>query len=335
MVPANEQLEVAWHSLASIGDTGDGWRSIAISSTGAPLVHAGRRYPGGTEAILVRFLASSIPATVRLPEGGGFLIELVTLDAGVVWIALTRRDGGSPDLFAAMASDVVAALSSCRQADEAKSLATLLGRVRAWQEFMRKGGQPLSAEGEVGLFGELSVLYALVNEGIDVATACEAWRGPLDGLRDFELGTGGVEVKSTLATAGFRARVGSLEQLDDTVRQPLFLAAVRLRQLQEGGRSLAECVEMMQGVIAGDALAERLFAERITASGFRHEHAGSYVRRFDIHEMRILRVQDGFPRLTPHSVPVGVERATYEIEIDGTTAESCDLSKVLMELKGI
>ncbi|CAN0617376.1 conserved protein of unknown function [Burkholderia multivorans] len=332
-LPSN-QLTLAWSSLAAPDETGDGWRSIVISPSGSTVVRAGRRFPVGTEAILVQFSTSSLPATVKLPEGGGFLVERASFTDGITWIALTRRETASPELFAAMASDIAAALFACPASDEVKSLTTLLGRVRAWQEFMRRGGEPLSAEAELGLFGELSLLRAMFDEGLDPTVACEAWRGPLGGLRDFELGTGAIEVKSTLSSTGFRARVGSLEQLDDTERQPLFVAAVRLRQMQNG-RTLSEAVEMARDIIAGDSVAERLLSERIIASGFRDEHADSYVRKFEMAETRLLLVGPGFPRLTPHLMPDGVVRASYEIDIDKATAEVFDLRRALVEMKGI
>ncbi|BDB22681.1 PD-(D/E)XK motif protein [Cupriavidus sp. P-10] len=334
MTLPSDQLTLAWSSLATSGDRGEGWRSIVISPAGAALVRAGLRFPAGAEAILVRFSASSLPTTVKLPEGGGFLIERASLEDGLTWVALTRRAAASLDLFAAMASDVAAALSSCPASDETKSLATLLGRVRAWQEFMRRGGEPLSAEAEIGLFGELLLLRAMLDEGLDASTACEGWRGPLRGLRDFELGTGGIEVKSTLSSLGFRAKVGSLEQLDDTERQPLFLVAVRLRQIQSG-QSLPDAVEMLRDIVAGDSVAERLLAERLIASGYRDQHVDSYTRRFEVAQTRVLRVDQGFPRLTPYSVPHGVEHASYEIDIDKADAATLDLHCALSELKGI
>lgn len=334
MTLPSEQLALAWNSLAASAETGEGWRSIAVSPAGAALVHAGLRFPSGAEAILVRFSASSVSTTVKLPDGGGFLVELVSLEDGFAWVALTRREAGSLDLFASMASDVATALSSCPAVDEAKSLSTLLGRVRAWQEFMRKGGAPLSAEAEIGLFGELSLLRAILDEGLDVPTVCDAWRGPLGGLRDFEIGTGGIEVKSTLTPSGFRAKVGSLEQLDDTERQPLFLAAVRLCQIQ-GGQSLPDAVETTRDIIAGDLLAERLLAERLIASGYRDRHADTYTRRFKIAEVQVYRVDQRFPRLTPHSVPQGVERASYVIDIEkADPTATVDLCHALTELRG-
>lgn len=334
MAPPSDDLGLAWASLATASETGEGWRSIAVSPSGSTLVHAGRRFPGGAESVLAQFSARSIPPGIKWPEGGGFTVEPVALGDGHVWIALTRRETASLDLFSAMAHDVGSELAQCPSNDEAKALATLLGRVRAWQEFMRKGGQPLGPEAEIGLFGELSMLLLLLDVGVEPAVACEAWKGPVNGLRDFELGTGGIEVKSTVSSTGFPARVGSLTQLDDTERQPLFLAAFRLRQTQ-AGKSLVDAVQVARDATRSDAEAQRLLGDRLIASGYRDAHAQHYVRRFARAEFRALRVGAGFPRLTPNSVPFGVVRATYDIDIDRATAEIVDLRTALREMKAI
>ncbi|QTN21781.1 PD-(D/E)XK motif protein [Rhizobacter sp. AJA081-3] len=334
MAPSSDDLALAWASLGPDDGSGEGWRSIAISPAGSTLVHAGRRYPGGAESVLAQFSVRSIPQGTKWPEGGGFTVEPVALGDDRVWIALTRRDTASLELFAAMARDVGAALAQCPSNNEPKAFATLIGRVRAWQEFMRKGGQPLGAEAEIGLFGELCMLLRLLDEGVEPAVACAAWKGPLNGLRDFELGTGGIEVKSTVSTTGFPARVGSLAQLDDTERQPLFVAAYRLRQTQ-AGRTLAGAVQAARDAMASDAEAQRLLADRLIASGYRDVHAQQYVRTFVPAQFRVLCVGSGFPRLTPNSVPPGVTRATYDIDIDRVTVEAVDLPTALRDMKAI
>ncbi|MDN8617293.1 PD-(D/E)XK motif protein [Variovorax ginsengisoli] len=330
----NDELTLAWASLAKASDSAQGWRSIVISPVGAVPVHAGRRYPGGAEAILVRFPAEVVAPGLQLPGGAGFLVERTSLGDAVTWIALTRREDGNVDMFAAMATDVAAALAPCPAADGPRAVALLLGRVRAWQEFMRKGGQPLGPEAETGLFGELEILLALLDQGLDPVQVCEAWRGPLDGLRDFELGTGGIEVKTTLATDGFPARVASLDQLDDTQRQPLFLAAVRLRQTG-GGRSLPEIIGVARECVSGDAQAQRLLDECLLASGYREEHAAHYIRTLAVTQVRFLHVDAGFPRLTSQMVPQGVLRASYAIDVDKAQTPDAGLREALTQLKAI
>ncbi len=335
MARPSDELAVAWSSLANADDSSEGWRSAPVSRHGAILLHAGIRFPGGAESLLARFGVATLPAATKLPEGSGFRIERANpKDDGVAWLALTRKPDGSAELFAAMARDIADALDACPASNEAKALSTLLGRVRAWQEFMRKGAAPLEAEAEVGLFGELAALREIIEAGVDAAAACESWRGPLGGLRDFEIGTGGIEVKSTLSASGFPARIGALEQLDDSARQPLFVAGMRLRQTASGA-TLPDAVETMRDIVAGEQDAERLLAERMIAAGYFDAHAGQYVRRFELAERRVLRVEEGFPRMTPWSVPTGVTRAAYDIDLDKAPGQSASMAEALKELKAL
>jgi hypothetical protein len=334
MAPPIEDLAVAWASLTRDGESGDGWRSIAISHEGATLVHAGRRFPDGAESILARFSTQTISPQTKWPEGSGFTVAPIALKDGFVWVALTRREAASLELFSAMASDVASELSRCPSDSDSKALAVLLGRVHAWQEFMRRGGHPLEPEAEIGLYGEISTLLMLFDEGVSRFAACEGWKGPIRGLRDFELGSGSLEVKSSISTTGFRARVSTLSQLDDTHRQPLFLIALRL-QLSEKGRTLAETVRLAREAVGSDAETRRTLEDRLIASGYRDTHADQYIRKFVMAEVRALKVGSGFPRLIPSSVPYGILGASYEIDIDRVAVESVELSAALRDMGAV
>ena len=331
MTRATDEFELAWSSLLHSPDI-EGWRAIPVAGAGVCQLAAGRRKPGNAEALLARFPGASIPAAEKLPDGEGFSIDRVDLMGdGGVWLSLSRKPSGRVDMFAAMVGNVVGALDNEQGADAQRLLRVFLGRIRAWQEFMRRGAQPLSPEAEVGLVGELLVLSAIIDAGLPATLACDAWLGPFDGLRDFEIGTGGIEVKATLGTVGFPARIGSLDQLDDTVRQPLFVAGVRLQQAIDG-ESLPEYVETLRDIARGDLEAERLLAERLLAAGYFDAHADRYARRFVESSQRVLEIVDGFPRLTPGRVPSGVVRASYEIDLDRAPGASLAIETVLRKL---
>ena len=278
------------------------------------------------------FPTAALPAAEKLPEGQGFNVERVDpYHDGKTWLALTRKASGGIDLFLSMVCDVSGALDAEAGADEQRLLRVFLGRVRAWQEFMRKGAQALSPEAEIGLIGELTLLSAIIEAGVPSALAIESWVGPLDGIQDFNLGTGAIEVKATLSPAGFPARIGALEQLDDSVRQPLFVAGARLRQT-EGGQSLPDFVAALRSVVKGDAEAERLLAERLVAAGYFDAHADRYPRRFDLAGTRVIEVGQGFPRLTPGAVPAGILRAMYDIDLDKVPGENVGTEGALKKL---
>ncbi|MDX8125435.1 PD-(D/E)XK motif protein [Janthinobacterium sp. GMG2] len=333
MARQNDEFLMAWSSLSGLGEEA-GWQAIPIAPALPLELQAGRRSPDNAEAVFVGFPSIHLPAADKMPEGQGFAVERVDPQGdNKMWLALTRKLAGSEELFASMASDVVGALDDAvaTQANEQKLLRVFLGRVGAWQEFMRKGFQALSAEAEIGLVGEISVLRLIIDAGVPAPLAVESWRGPLDALQDFELGTGALEVKSTLSAIGFLAQIGSLEQLEDSVRQPLFVVSVRLKQTTTG-KTLPEIVDDMQCIVKGDAEAERLLSDRLLAAGFIEQHVDRYVRRFTEAGTRITEVDKNFPRLTLGSVPLGITKASYEIDLDKVVGTIVEIDEALKKL---
>lgn len=328
-----DEITMAWAALS--GSSGkDGWQSIGVPPVGPCALLAARSIPGNEEALLVSFASVRVPAPGRLPEGRGFSVSRVDPDrdgGGKVWLALSRQPSGRLDLFVTMVADVVKAMEVESKAGEERMLQGFLGRMNAWQEFMRKGAETLEPEAEVGLVGELVVLASLVEAGVSPLAAVEAWVGPLPGVQDFFLGTGAVEVKSTLASVGFVAKIGSLEQLDDSLRQPLFVAGVRLVQTTSG-LSLPDCTSEARRLLGGDASAQALFGERLLAAGYLEAHADRYVRRFARAGMRIVEVREGFPRIIPGTVPDGIRRAVYEIDLDRVNGADLPVVEVLTRL---
>lgn len=329
-----DDIELAWSSLATSTDT-SGWRTIHIASVGPCALFAGVLFPGKEEALLANFSSSLVAPSEKLPEAQGFCVSRVEPNSdGKAWLALTRKPSGSVELFVFMVSDVLETMRAEPHADEIRLLRIFLGRIRAWQEFMRKGIQTLSPEAEIGLVGELTMLQAIIEAGVPSAIAIEAWVGPFDGIQDFIIGSGAIEVKATLSPVGFPAKIGSLEQLDNSTRQPLFVSGVRLKQVANG-QSLPEFVWTTRQIIQGDAEAGSLLSERLLAAGYFDVHADRYARRFDFSGLRVIEVDEGFPRLTSGNVPVGVRRAMYEIDIDKVPGENVGTARALKKLGAI
>ncbi|VWC46460.1 hypothetical protein BLA6863_07454 [Burkholderia lata] len=199
---------------------------------------------------------------------------------------------------------------------------------------MRKGSQVLSPEAEIGLVGELTLLKMIIDAGVSRAVAIDSWTGPLDGLQDYELGTGAVEVKTTLSLTGFAAKIGSLAQLDGSIRQPLFLAGVRLRQT-ETGLCLPDLIATVLEALKDDTEATRLLSERLLAAGYFDAHRERYARRLAVSEIRLIEVKDDFPRLTLGNVPIGIIHATYEIDLDKIISDNVTVVDALKKLGAI
>ncbi len=336
MARPNREFLLAWSSL-SASEQASGWNTIAIPSSGPIYLRAGRRSPDNAEAVLLGFPSARLGAAEKLPEGQGFAVERADPEGdGGLWLALTRRAAGSVELFTTMVCDVAGVLddSAASGSDVAQLLRIFIGRVGAWQEFMRKGSQALSTEAEIGLAGELLILGAIIESGVPPASAVAAWVGPLDGIQDFAIGTGAIEVKSTISVTGFTAKIQSLDQLDDSVRQPLFLACVRFHQA-EGGVCLPVMIEAIRALVMSDAESARLLTERLLAAGYFDAHADRYIRRFVHSDTQLVQVKDSFPRLVPGRVPTGISRATYEIDLDKVPGDRIDIVTTLKKLKAL
>jgi hypothetical protein len=332
--PTDRGLADAWRSLSGSA-VEEGWRVIQIGAVAECTLRAGRRFPGNVEALLATFPRVRLPGARQLPQGRGFDVSRVDLfggQGGALTIALAREAAGSLDLFETMSEDVIAALRKNQQRGMHVILETFLRRVAAWQDFMRKpSDQRLSGEEEVGLYGELLTLERALDAGAPAVDMVESWEGPLDGLQDFAIGNGAIEVKSSIAVTGFPARIGSLEQLDDAMRQPLYLAAQRIVVDPEGA-SLPDLIAKIRDRISNSG-AQGTFELRLKQAGYFDDHAEHYSRQFLTAGERLFLINDSFPRLTPGIVRAGIRSAIYSIDVDQIDIEPVPLEHALRSLE--
>jgi hypothetical protein len=326
-----DEFAVAWQALSGNED-GEGWRCIAVSPAGPCPVMAARRFPGNEEAMLAGFRVVRAPSKDALPEGVGFEVTCEDPhDDGTIWIALVKKDAGGAEMFSEMVCDVAGKMDSISESGEEAVMRAMLSRVWAWQEFMRKTPRGLSPEAEIGLAGELTLLSMLLDAGMPSGSVVASWLGPAGGIQDFEVGTGAIEVKATLSTNGFPAKIGCLEQLDDSFRSPLFLAGVRLVQAP-GGSILGEMARNIVGRLSIDSGGAAEFVDRLVAAGFPPAHFDRYTRRFSPVSIRLLEVVKGFPRFVPGGVASAVRRVQYELDLEMVSGEELDLTDVLERL---
>lgn len=279
-----------------------------------------------------------LPKAEHLPAGRGFAVseeELAPEGGGRVWIALRRQAVGSRELFGVMAEDLLRLLRLSAGDDEPTIFRTFIARIRGWQDFMQRGSDGvLPPESEVGLVGELQVLRDLIDAGVSPHLAVESWMGPVGGLHDFSIGTGAIEVKTSVAAVSFPAKVGSLDQLDDDFIKPLYVAAVRLA-VDQSGMSLPDAVEETRSRLDVEPVARREFESRLLYAGYSDSASTRYTRRFTHVLSRIFPVDGAFPRLVRGVVPAGITRAQYEIDLDLSPLAVSDLHEALTSLGGI
>jgi hypothetical protein len=322
----------AWAALRDEGADGRGWRTIPVLEHDSWQLMAGVRHPGREEAVLVGFAAALPVADAELPRGSGFHVErtrgLEGRKAAVV-IALTREPAASLELFTGMVENVTDFLRRHQDRSPARLLQLFIGRIRAWQNFMsRPRSERMSDESELGLFGELVVLDALLDAGVPVADAVACWQGPFDGLHDFAFEGGAIEVKTTQSAAGFPVRISSLEQLDEAIVPLLFLAGVRA-VLRTDGETLPELIHRL-----GERVAELQgqFDIRLLHVGFDPALADEHTRRLGCAELRVVEISGDVPRLSRSRTSPAIRAAVYDLDLDLIDAVRLDLPEALLQL---
>jgi len=148
--------------------------------------------------------------------------------------------------------------------------------------------------------------------------------GPLGGLHDFSIGTGAIEVKSTLVQSNFPARIGTLDQLDTNVITPLFIAAVRLA-LAPSGQTLGGLASEIETIVAPHPSATVALSDRLIAGGLRPGDHDRYPRAYKLVALRLYRVDADFPRLVRGNVPIQVTAARYVLDLDLVPAVQLNL----------
>jgi Putative PD-(D/E)XK family member, (DUF4420) len=303
-----------------------------------------------SEAALDEFLSSKPKTAVRItgvPE-----IQLVFLTGKDGGVALrVDWDGNSmPDLseYAHLSADIVrtgdrawaelliddpdvfrrAVPAVWRIADRIQSeqigfAAAVVATLADFCELL-EGAPGMSAEMELGLFGELTVLDFLIS-GTSGSEAVAAWRGPNGDEHDFDLGFGDLEVKAT--TLEKRVHwIGSLGQLTPTPGRKLWLLSVQFTTGLKGGATTAELIGKLRSRLSGAD--QGVFEKKLFAAGWRDRYATKIQRRFRLRSTPLLLpVNADFPALTQERVAAAgmplsrLREIAYSVDVTGLAEE--------------
>ncbi len=180
----------------------------------------------------------------------------------------------------------------------------------------------MSTTTEIGLFGELLVLQALISTGAATATA---WRGGLGEEHDFGLPDVDVEIKTT--TGEHRHHwIHGLSQLVNTGATPLWLVSLQITRAGDGaGATLAGLIDLVLAV--ADETTRGPIEKNLREVGWREETRDLFDERWRLRSAPLaLPVDDSLPRITPDVLEradldtSGLLDVTYEINVDGKTA---------------
>jgi len=197
----------------------------------------------------------------------------------------------------------------------------VVGSLRALAEVLSRLTR-MSTNQEIGLFGELLALRALMKK-VGGPTAVSSWIGPLSEEHDFVLESADVEVKTTISERRIHM-ISSLTQLVPSPGRPLFLLSIQVSRGGAGGSTLSELIDEIISALQGEAKSE--FNEKVRSSGWRSEDSNLYSDRFVERTSHLFyRVDESFPAITPDTIEAMggisafIREVSYQVDVTSLT----------------
>lgn len=255
------------------------------------------------ESSTASFDADEIPAFENM------VVQLAD-DKGIHSLTLRLTDRGLTDLFSIICCDIAEASSVA--VTEGGAIRIFVVRLSRWAELLRRRRtNELSFNERLGLLGELNMLVWAIDEcGIDAPLAVRGWRGPDGDTNDIGLNNVRVEVKAQLSTQRQSLKISSLDQLNWDGRN-LFIAVNRFCP-SDKGLSLESLSSTISSRLATNKSGFMEFQRKLIVGGYNSD-AGYVDETFKLERLSIYRVEEGFPRLVPSNVPLGITKVSYEI----------------------
>jgi hypothetical protein len=154
-----------------------------------------------------------------------------------------------------------------------------------------------------------------------------AWRGADGDEHDFDLGSGDLEVKSTLLEKRVHW-IGSLSQLEPTPGRRLWLLSMQLTTGLAEALTIADIVAKVRSRL--DVADMTAFEKKLYGAGWRDKYRATMRRRFRMRSTpQLLPVDEGFPALTQDRVVAAgmplsrLREISYSIDVTGLNEEPC------------
>lgn len=285
--------------------------------------------------LLVLQHSVDFPKDVRIPQLTGVQLARRTTSAGAAQLVFALEDAELRDIFAELCRDIVG--STAGTESEEGALRVAVSRTWRWHHLLKRGSSRiLSEEQQKGLIGEVSILEALGGR-LDLKTVIESWTGPLGEPKDFVLpGMVAVESKAVRGTEAPFIQISSEWQLDISEVEALYLVVSPVNRSVESepsARTLSDVVgRILSLTVARAPECLATLEAKLFAAGYRPEDDYSEFW-WDLGELDVFTVTEGFPRLAGSRLPPGIERIRYNVNLSSCTPFRIDFLDFLKRME--
>lgn len=265
------------------------------------------------------------------PKLNGIDVVLERVGADGARLLLTLSDQKNFEIFRDLCGHLLRATERLGRGANASGLRLVLRRLADWHEMMRRRRDDLlSVREQIGLIGELLFLKDIMLPRSLPAAAVASWRGGYGDEQDFVVGNWQFEVKTQSSTADQRFLISSEAQLD-TGTSNLILCYQRIAASPARSDSLTLnglVLDLSEKFLSAGAGTGETFNEGLDAWGYgpRVEYDQPEWMLID---RKFFEVRDGFPRIVPAILPLGVQNVSYEVVVHACEPFAIDVEDTL------
>lgn len=327
-----KKIETIWQELESSATQGGGIVYRRYSANVVPRLFVAIRRADRNRCLALLFSDREASREVEKVAMKGLEFEVQTNAhfPNQYLLLIVLSDKRNEDVFATLAEDLIELVA--QEPLEERVIHALHRRVLIWKSiFDDFTGNGLSLEAQLGLFGELTFLRALILDGRRPISDClRSWVGPESGNRDFELGGWAVEVKSTRANQHQKVMISNERQLDNTHLIRLYLCSFGYDVQQGVLPTLNHLITELRSLFDQHPVEAMELERKLLLAGYLSKHANKYDEYAFLERSRLLfEVNDEFPSIRERDVPLGVGDVHYSIMLSAIAGFAVSMDQIL------
>lgn len=236
-------------------------------------------------------------------------VQFYKREDGQLMLCFSLIDDQLRDIFYKFCEDIIESTRTNRKED---GFAPAVERWETWIKFFSKTSLPLSENEILGLIGEIYFLQNVMVAKYGQDLTLESYIGTDRAHKDFEVQDTWYEVKS-IHNAARTVKISSIQQLDSSQSGHLeVLTFDQSTPSYEDNITLNSIISNLRNSL--DRKWQLKFDEKMRKAGYIEDE------RYDEYNYIFVRldeykVSDDFPKLSKDSLPLGITKASYEIDI--------------------
>jgi|GEM_PF-1923182 len=314
--PSSKTIRAEFQRLGSLGSVEPETYALGMQ-LGHAFVSSAQ---DGTPSLLIPMCEAAPPVTLR---SRGLSVSSAVdhrfLSSTFEWIGPTAvircTDGAMLDVFSSLVRDVADRVARERTQPTWHAVRTA---VRNWQRLLDRVS-PLTAERQLGLWGELSVIRACS----DVDTAVATWRGATRSPVDFV--GGGIAVECKASMSAHRHWVSTTQMGAPAGAYPTYFVSLCAIEDPVSGESMVELVHQIASRLGNP----EPFWQKLLEYGYAPQDEGLYGSRLALRDEPRCFLETHLPRV--HQIDPEVLEVRYRVDL-GELEENASLADILARL---